>query len=612
MTCHSPTVTQPRDSKAVKRVALIGMPNTGKSTFFSRITGVAAYVGNWPGLTVDLQQANVKINGETVEFVDLPGIYDLNGYSEDENVVRIFLEKYAIDLVIVVLNAAQIDRQIRLALQVKVLGLPAVLMLNMSDEAKHYGVEINSKELSRHLEMPVFLISAKYGKGYMKAYETICHQLEQIELPVIVNDIQKTLALRGKISVEEIEVILKDAVEMPSQLAQTLTARLDSVLLHPVLGLPVFFMGMFAVFWIVWNVGLPSQDIMDSLTGWLEETVISPVLSVFPGVVQDFLINGIWAGVATISSFVPLIVIFFMVMAILEDSGYLSRAAYLMDALMARLGLDGRSFVLQMMGFGCNVPALMGTRVMRSRALRLLTMLIIQFGLCSARLQVFVFIIAAVFPNGNGALVLFSLYLLSFLAAFLTAFLFQGTFKNEDPFVLELPPYRFPTIKQVALRGWGEVREFLVRASGFITIGCIAVWVITSLPPGATGLDTIGGQIGQFLSPVMQPIGIDPYLTLALIFGFIAKEVVLGSLAVIYGLKAASVGAHIAETITFAQGYSFCIFCLLYTPCLTTIATILNEAKSWKFTLFSLGFSLILAWVCSFIFYQSALLLGFQ
>jgi ferrous iron transport protein B len=299
-------------------------------------------------------------------------------------------------------------------------------------------------------------------------------------------------------------------------------------------------------------------------------------------------------------------------MAVLEDSGYLSRSAYLMDALMSKLGLDGRSFVLQMMGFGCNVPALMGARVMRSRALRLMTMLIIPFALCSARLQVFVFMIAAVFPNGNGALVLFSLYLLSFIASIITAAMFQGTFKNEEPFVIELPPYRLPTLRHVLLRSWGEVRHFLNRATGFIALGCIAVWVLTSLPPGATGLETIGGKIGHALSPIMEPIGINPYLTLALIFGFVAKEVVLGALAVIYGMQNITLSHHIGETVTWVQGYSFCIFSLLYAPCLTTLVTMFNEAKSWQFTVFSLVLSLVMAWGSSFLFYQSAVALGFH
>jgi len=611
MNCHSGS-TPVKTINAIKRVALIGMPNTGKSTLFNRITGATAFVGNWPGVTVDLLQANININGETVEFVDLPGIYDLNGFSEDEKVVQLFLEKFTVDLVIVILNASQIDRQIRLPLQIKALDLPAVVMLNMADEAKRYGIEINAEELSKRLEMPVCLISAKYGKGYERAYRTIGRQLAEIQHTSKSANLKNLLSEQGEISGEQVEAVLTGAVQIPSQMAVNLTNRIDRVLLHPVLGLPLFFLGMFLVFWLVWNVGLPSQDIMDKITGWLQSNLIEPILQPFPQIVQDFLINGIWGGLATVASFVPLLVLFFIIMAVLEDSGYLSRSAYLMDAFMAKLGLDGRSFVLQMMGFGCNVPALMGTRVMRSKALRLLTMLVIPFSLCSARLQVFVFIIAAVFPKGNGALVLFSLYILSFLAAIITAALLQGVFKNEEPFVLELPPYRIPTLKHVILRGWGEVKQFLTRASGFITLGCVAVWVVTNLPPGATGLNTIGGQIGQFLSPIMAPIGINPYLTLTLIFGIIAKEVVVGSLAVIYGMNGDLVSAEIGNTVTFIQGYSFCIFCLLYTPCLTTLVTLHNEAKSWKFSLFALGYALLFAWVASLIFYQGALALGFK
>ncbi|NES03280.1 MAG: ferrous iron transport protein B [Okeania sp. SIO2F4] len=606
MTCHNNTPTIPK-SNATKRVAFIGMPNTGKSTFFNRITGVSAHVGNWPGITVDILQAEVKINNETTQFVDLPGVYNLNGFSEDEKVVQRFLENNPADLVIVVINASQIDRQILLPLQVKAFGLPAVLMLNMSDEAKQYGIKIDTEELSKRLEMPVFLISAKYGKGYMNAYMAISEELKKSQNPTKLD----ILKAEKNISVNEIDAVLNGTVIMPSQMGKNFTAEVDKILLHPVWGLPLFFLGMFLVFWAVWNIALPSIDLLEIVVESVQSSIVEPLVQPFPQVIQDFLINGVWAGVTTVASFVPLIMVFFIIMAVLEDSGYLSRSAYLMDALMARLGLDGRSFVLHIMGFGCNVPALMGTRVMRSRALRLLTMLIIPFGLCSARLQVFVFIIAAVFPNGNGAFVLFSLYILSFLVAIITAALFQGIYKNEEPFVLELPPYRFPTLQQIFLRSWGEVREFLVRASGFITVGCIAVWVLTSLPPGATELDTIGGQIGQFMSPIMDPIGINPYLTLSLFFGFIAKEIVIGSLAVIYSMSEQGVSSNIAETVTFIQGYSFCIFCLLYTPCLSTLATLVKEAKSWKFSLLSLVFPLVLAWVSSLIFYQGALALGF-
>lgn len=609
MNCHQ-SETALNGVKPKQRVALLGMPNAGKSTLFNRITGASAFVGNWPGITVDLLQANVKVEGEAIEFVDLPGIYDLNGFSEDEKVVQQFLNKFGVNLIIIVLNATQIDRQIRLALQIKALGFPAILMLNMADEAKHYGVKIEVDELSQRLALPTFLMSAKYGKGYGRAYQEIVRHLTTENPSFKVNNLNEQLLEKGSIFPQEIEDILAGIVVMPSNFARTFTAKFDSILLHPILGLPLFFLGMFLVFQLVWNVGLPSMDIMGNITDWLQTFILEPILKPFPLLIQDFVINGMWNGVATVASFVPLIVLFFIVMAILEDSGYLSRAAYLMDALMGRLGLDGRSFVLQMMGFGCNVPALMGTRIMRSKALRLLTMLTITFSLCSARLQVFIFIIAATFPNQNGATVLFSLYVLSFIAALLAAFLLKGQFPNKEPFVLELPPYRFPTLKQVIMRGWGEVMHFIKRASGFIVFGCVAVWFLTNLPLGATGLNTFGGQLGQFLSPIMQPIGIDPYLTLSLVFGFIAKEIVVGALPVIYGMTADNLTQYITNTVTWTQAYSFCIFCLLYTPCLTTLATLFNESKSWKYAAFSVVFSAAFAWVISFIFYQGSLLLS--
>jgi len=612
MTCHSPST--PTTTTTLQRVVLLGMPNTGKSTLFNRLTGAAASVGNWPGMTVDLLRATLPLpsqqSGQRVELVDLPGTYDLGDASEDAQVVQQFLQEFPVDLALVVINATQIERQLRLLLQVKALGLPVLAVLTMADDAQRYGIEIDDQGLAEHLGLPLQLIDAKRGQGHRQVLATMVAMLAQASGAYRVTDLSAKLAAVAAALPQQMAQALEGRVQVPAQLPRTVTASLDRVLLHPVLGLPGFFLGMLGVFWLIWQLGLPAQEAMDWLAGQVQQRVLEPALQPLPPIIQDLAINGIWNGVATVASFVPLIVLFFSLMAVLEDSGYLARSAYLMDALMGRLGLDGRSFVLQMMGFGCNVPALMGTRIMRSQALRLLTMLVIPFALCSARLQVFVFIIAAVFPSGNGALVLFSLYALSFGAAIATAALFQGVFPNDDPFVLELPPYRLPTLSQVLLRGWQEVTTFLRRASQFIILGCMAVWALTALPPGATGLETLGGHLGQWLSPVMQPLGIDPYLTLALIFGFVAKEVVLGSLAVIYGLNAAGVSGYIGDHVSFAQGYSFCIFCLLYTPCLTTLVTLLNESKSWRFTLVSVGVSLGLAWLTSWGFYQGAQWLG--
>jgi ferrous iron transport protein B len=324
------------------------------------------------------------------------------------------------------------------------------------------------------------------------------------------------------------------------------------------------------------------------------------------------MLDGIYNGVATVAAFVPIIVLFFLVMSMVEDSGYLSRAAFLMDALMARMGLDGRGFVMMLMGFGCNVPALMGTRVMRSRSMRLLTMLVIPLSLCSARLQVFIFIIAALFTAKQAPIVLFALYMMSFLTMFLTAILFQGQYKNAEPFILELPPYRFPTPRQILLRGWLEVRHFLTRASKFIVIGVVLVWFMTNFPSNVApaSIGTFAGQIGSFFAPVLDPIGINSQMAIALIFGFVAKEIVVGSLAVIYGLQGDALMTQIATQIDWVQAMSFMLFTLIYTPCLSTIATLKSESKSSMFMWLSIAWSLGLAWIVSFVFYQSARWMG--
>ncbi|WP_176082617.1 ferrous iron transport protein B [Martelella sp. HB161492] len=597
----------------VPRIAVLGQPNTGKSMLYNRITGANAYVGNWPGITVSLSNARVKLGGQTVEIVDLPGIYDLEGYSEDETIVADFLKTYPVDMVIVVVNASQIDRQVLMPLQIARLGLPAVVMLNMADEARKNAITIDSDGLSRRLGMPVHLISAKYGEGCPAAMASVGSVLaERAGLPPVLADYA---TLRTTLITEEtLRETLDGVVTYPDIPPKTLTEKLDRVLLNPILGLPLFFAVMLGIFYLIWAIGLPSQGVVGTLTDWIQAHMLEPVLHLGPAWLENFVVNGIWLGVATVASFVPLIMLFFFCMAAVEDSGYLSRAAYLMDAWMGRIGLDGRAFVMQMMGFGCNVPALMGTRVMRSQPLRLLSMLIIPFSLCSARLAVFVFIIAAVFPPAHGPVVLFSFYVISFLSAFLAAAIFSRSkqFRNTEPFVLELPPYRVPTLRQVWLRGFGELREFLRRATRFIIVGTIAVWFLTNFPTDATGLETWGGKLGELLQPVMAPIGINPYLTLALIFGFIAKEVVIGSLSTIYAMSAGLVAHQIALTVSPVAAYSFCLFCLLYTPCLTTVATVKSESRSWRFTAFTLITSLIYAWLVAFIFYQGARLLGFN
>ena len=399
----------------MKRIALLGMPNTGKSTLFNRMTGGAARVGNWPGITVELLSGRILLGDDMVEIIDLPGIYDLHGFSDDEQVVRHFLHDNVPDLALVILNTTQIERQMSLLLQLKQLDINLVVMLNMADEAKKFGISVDAAKMSALLELPIFLLSAKYGSGYPEALQAVAKAL-RYPTPGMAEHLRSQLEQDEHIEAEMARV-LKHTVQVPAQLSDNLTEKLDSVMLHPWLGLPIFFAVMYLLFQGIFIFGQPLQTGIAAAFTWLRETALVPLLGGLPHAFQGLLLDGIYNGVATVAAFVPIIVLFFLFMAMVEDSGYLSRAAFLMDALMARLGLDGRGFVMLLMGFGCNVPALMGTRVMRSRAMRLLTMLVIPFSLCSARLQVFIFFTAALFSAKAAPVVLFSLYLFSFAAA---------------------------------------------------------------------------------------------------------------------------------------------------------------------------------------------------
>ncbi|MBM3350899.1 MAG: ferrous iron transport protein B [Betaproteobacteria bacterium] len=596
----------------MKRIALLGMPNTGKSTLFNRISGASARVGNWPGITVDLMSAKILMGGHIAELIDLPGIYDLHGFSDDEQVVRHFLAHNTVDLVIVLLNSTQIDRQLSLLLQIKKLNLPTVLTLNMADEAKRVGITVDTENLEKELQMPVIQISAKYGDGLPKALQAAASVIHQHKTAPTPETIYHALQEDSQIE-REMESLIQHNVQIPVMLNDNTTDKIDQVLLHKWLGLPLFFIAMYAMFDFIFTAGKPLQEGIAWLLDLVRTSTLEPLLSSSPAWLSGLLLDGIYNGLATVAAFVPIIILFFLVMSMIEDSGYLSRAAFLMDALMARMGLDGRGFVMMLMGFGCNVPALMGTRVMRSRAMRLLTMLVIPFSLCSARLQVFIFMIAALFTAEHAPLVLFTLYVMSFLTMFITAILFQGQYQNTEPFILELPPYRFPTPRQIVLRGWQEVKHFLNRASKFIVIGVVLVWLMTNFPTNAApaSVDTYAGQIGLLFAPILDPIGINRELSIALIFGFVAKEIVVGSLAVIYGLQGDALMAHMTTQIDWVQAMSFMLFTLIYTPCLSTIATLRNESKSTGFMWLSIAWSLGLAWVVSFVFYQGARALGF-
>ncbi len=589
-----------------KRIALVGMPNTGKSTLFNRLTGAGARVGNWPGLTVELLSAKLLLGDSMVELVDLPGLHNLHGFSEDERVARHFIETQPLNGLLVLLNATQLERQLALVLQLKALGLPILLALNMADEAASRGIRIQLDILSEKLGLPICLISAKHGQGITELRQALTAWLRQYPEPATA----QARVLVEDDNIEQIlDALLAQTVHVPAVLSPSRTDRLDHFLLHPWLGLPLFFLIMLAVFQVVYGLGTPLQDGL----GWLlEETRtrwIAPAISGLPAWAISFILEGLYDGIGTVMTFLPIIVVFFLAMAVVEDSGYLARAAFLMDALMSRMGLDGRAFVLQLMGFGCNVPAMMGARVIRSRAQRILTMMTIPFSLCSARLQVFLFFTTAVFSPRAAPWVLFSLYVISFAITFLTAWIWRGRARHgADPLLMELPPYRLPTLPVLARQSLRESSHFLRQAGGFIILGVALVWFLTHYPLDAVPASptTLAGQLAGWMAPVFTPLGIDQLLSIALLFGFVAKEVVIGALAVIYGAGNEELSGILAQRLDWIQAYSFMLFTLIYTPCLSALATLRREAGGSRYMWASLTWSLGIAWLISFAFYQTA------
>lgn len=586
----------------MKRFALIGLPNTGKSTLFNRLTGLSQRVGNWPGLTVELARARLLLGGQMVELVDLPGANDLTGYTDDEAVVREVLAGTAFDAVVLVVNAAQLDRQLPLALQVQATGLPCLLVLNMADEAELLGIRVDTAGLAEALGCATVLVSARRMQGWPALTDAL-NRLAAGDRPA---GFARLDALPEHLeAVARTRSVLGSGLwQAPVQLPARLTDRFDAWLMHPWAGLGLFALIMALVFNLTYLVGTPLQALAGDLLGTVKDSLLAPALSSLPAIVQSLLLDGVWEGVSTVLTFVPILFVFFILMALVEDSGYLARAAYLTDALMVRLGLDGRGFVMQLMGFGCNVPAILGTRVMRERNQRLLSMLVIPFSLCSARLQVVMFFVSVLFAPGWAPWVLTGFYLLSLAVAAGTAWLFKHRYPACEAYLLEVPPYRLPGIGHVLTRAYGEVRAFLQLASSFILGGVLLVWLLTHVPAGAQG--TLADALGTLFAPLLDPIGIRHEMAVALILGFVAKEILLGALAVVYGVSDAGLASAILHQVDPISGISFLIFALVYVPCLSTVAAIRRESGSRAFAALSVAWSISLAWLLSFAFYQGA------
>lgn len=660
-------------------IALVGNPNSGKTTLFNALTGANQRVGNWPGVTVEKKEGNVKFKGEIYTIIDLPGTYSLGSFSEDEIVARDFILKGNPDVVINVIDATNIERNLYLTTQLLEMGAKVVIALNMIDEANAKKIEIDIDALSQKIGTPVVptIASKKKGiedlvskavelmnkNGDFKAHisygESIDREIENIKAILKDADLDyptdwvavKALegdqyilrkleeehdvkvsnllrSLKNKTGDFELEIIDKryefinkitnEAVRFPEEYIETVSDKIDRVITHKVLGLPIFAFIMFIVFQLTFAIG---QDFLGGYVGTAIEMLGSAIENLLislnaPDWVISFFIEGIIGGIGTVLEFIPLIVVLYMLMGILEDSGYMSRAAYIMDNIMRALGLQGKTFISMIIGFGCNVPGVMSTRTLDNKKDRMIAILINPFMSCGARIPIYLVFISAFFPN-HGGLVLFSLYFLGIFIALLMAKIFSKTlFKGESSyFIMELPPYRLPTIENVLRNMWDNVSEFLVRAGTTIFIVVAILWVLAMLPVGVEpySQSSILGRIGTFIAPIFAPAGYGTWqAAVGLFSGIAAKEAVVAILGMVYASveEGTALVSAIQSAFTPLSAVSFMVMTLLYTPCAATLGVIKKETGSIKWTLFSALYSFSIAWLVSVIVYQVGSVLG--
>ncbi|GAB6161402.1 Fe(2+) transporter permease subunit FeoB [Desulfothermus naphthae] len=713
-------------------IALIGNPNCGKTTLFNHLTGANLKVGNWPGVTVEKKTGTYLFNGKKVDIVDLPGIYSLSASSLDEKIARDYVLSQEADVIINILDASNLERNLYLTYQLLEMGAPVIIALNMMDIVKDSGISIDIKTISETLKCPVVPIIAKKGEGIDVLKEKIDEMTNNMEkenfqinynppikwaieklkcsLPNDVNNINKEWIilklLEGydeiisrfkydlgseldevKESIKEktgmdsdafvassrymaIEDLCKKAIKKPKMIGKTITDTIDSIVLNRYLGIPIFLLAMYITFMFTINVGGSFIDFFDILFGTLFVDGPSHFLENLktPQWLITILCNGIGGGIQTVATFIPPIGFMFLCLSILEDSGYMARAAFVMDRLMRAIGLPGKAFIPMLVGFGCNVPAIMATRTLENEKDRLLTIAMNPFMSCGARLPVYALFGAAFFGTGSSNLI-FLLYLIGILMAILTGILLKNTvLKGEiSPFVMELPPYHMPTIKGVLFHTYDRLKVFLIKAGKVIIAIVVVLSFLNSIgTDGTFGHEDSGSsvlaKIGKSITPILHPLGIEKDnwpATVGLFTGIFAKEAVVGTLNSLYGaeLKAnteteeesfsllqgikdafASIPENLsglASTITDPFGigsaaeeppedveptaleimrnhfhgkigaFAYLLFVLLYIPCLVAVAAIYREAN-FRWAMFIVIYTVTLAWSVSTIFYQIA------
>ena len=663
--------------------ALAGNQNCGKTTLFNALTGSNQHVGNFPGVTVD-QKAGV-IKGTDHQVVDLPGIYSIRPYTQEEIVTRDFILKSKPDAIINIVDATNIERNLYLTLQLLTLQVPTVIALNMMDELVGNGGSVDVQKMSEALGVPVVPISAAKNQGITELVDTlidtasrrvtpkvqdfcpegpvhrcihaVCHIIE--DHAQRINIARRFCAMKLiegeqdffdalELSQNEKELIEHTVIEMEHETGLDRNAALadmrynfiekvcgecvvkakesrehrrsmqiDKVLTHRIFAIPLIIAIMGLVFFLTFNVvGAFLSNVMsyaiDGLTLLADRALTAYGIN---PVVHSLVIDGIFAGVGSVVSFLPLIVTLFFFLSILEDSGYMARVAFVMDKLLRKIGLSGRSFVPMLVGFGCSVPAIMATRTLSSNRDRKMTILLTPFMSCSAKIPIYTLFAAAFFP-GHELLVMLALYFGGILVGILVALVLKNTaFKgNPVPFVMELPNYRFPSAKSVVLLMWEKAKDFLTRAFTVIFMATVIIWFMqtfdTRLNVVENSADSILAALGRLVSPIFAPLGFGDWrMVTALVSGFTAKEAVVSTFGVILGVSTEQLGIALHSLFTTASAASFLAFCLLYTPCVAAVSTIKTELKSgWK-TVGIVFAQCLVAWLAAFMVYHVGLLL---
>lgn len=627
-------------------VALTGNPNTGKSTIFNELTGARQKIGNWPGVTVDKKVGYVRHNDKDIMIVDLPGTYSVNARSPEERIVIDYLMENHTDLVVDVVDSSNIERNLFLTLQLLEKGIPLIIDLNMQDEAKKRGIKIDVKKLENFLGFPVLLTVARDGsslKNMLNVFTSISMEgygpTEKLQAHIAkVKEIESTVTDEKSRQEQVIELryafideILKEAVTF-SHVGATTSEKIDHVLANGILAIPAFLLIMYAVFQITFEwIGQPIADFVDELVndqflGWASETLADAEVADW---MQSLICDGIIGGVGSVITFVPLIFILFFCLSFLDGTGYMARVAFIMDPIMRRCGLTGKGVMPLMMGFGCGVPSIMGARALDTEKDRMLSIMAAPFLTCGAKLPIMALFAAMFFPD-NAANVVFAMYVVGVIMAIVsTKILSNTTFKDDNStFLLELPPYRMPDMKTVLLETWDKGKGYLVKAGTIIFLGCVILWFLSAFNSEGmvedlndSFLASIGSVIGSLF--VFQGFG-NWEAGAAVLSGILAKESVVSTIGILYGMPdisaeaedavetaEAMLGTGMGSAFTPLSAIAFMVFSQLYTPCVTALGTIKKEAGSFKWMVFAAVYMFVLAWVVSLLVYQVGSMLGF-